>query len=274
MSSYGLDLAAELAAMPVGSASAAVIGPDGIIDMHDTGRRYPWASVTKVAAALTILDATIEGVVSLDDPAGPPGSTLGMLLCHAAGYNFDSYKTVAKPGKQRVYSNTNTVVAAEHLAKATGRSFGAEMIMRVLDLLDMGSATLDGPPSHGLVGTIQDMAFMAADLLEPRLLLPTVVQLASTPAMPELDGVLPGFGRQKPNLWGYGCEIRGNKSPHWTAPGNSPVTFGHFGMAGSFLWVDPVAELACVFVCDRDFGPWAAEAWPPFSQKVLDAYAL
>lgn len=272
MSSNGLDLAAELAAMPVNSASAAVIGIDGIIDVHDTGQRYPWASVTKIASALTILDACIEGVVSLDDPVGPPGSTLGHLLCHASGYTFDSTKAVAKPGTHRVYSNANTEVAAEHLSKATGRSFGAELIMRVLDLLDMGSATLDGPPSRGLTGTIHDMALMAHELLEPKLVLPTVVQLASTPVYPELDGVLPGFGRQQHNLWGYGCEVRGDKSPHWTAPGNSEVTFGHFGMSGSFCWVDPVAELACVFVCDRDFDTWAAEVWPPFSQKVLDAY--
>lgn len=266
------DLASALADAPVESAAAAVIGGDGVIDMHETGTRYPWASVTKIASALTILDACIEGVVSLTDPVGPKGSTLGHLLAHASGYTFDSTRAIAEPGTHRVYSNANTEVAADHLAKATGRPFVDELHDRVLDLLDM-QATLDGPPSHGMTGTVTDLAALASQLLRPTLVLPEVVRLSSTPVFPELDGVLPGFGRQKPNPWGYGCEVKGTKDPHWTAPGNSPDTFGHFGMSGSFCWVDPRAQLAFVFLCDRDYGAWANDAWPPLSHKVLDHYA-
>ena len=91
-------------------------------------------------------------------------------------------------------------------------------------------------------------------------------------AFPGLDGVLPGFGRQQPNDWGLGCEIRDHKAPHWTAPDNSPATFGHFGQSGSFLWVDPAAQLACVSLSDTAFGPWAADRWPRLSAAVLQAY--
>ena len=65
-------------------------------------------------------------------------------------------------------------------------------------------------------------------------------------AFPGLAGVLPGFGRFEPNDWGLGFELRDDKRPHWTGTGNSPRTFGHFGAAGTFLWVDPDAGLACV----------------------------
>lgn len=85
--------------------------------------------------------------------------------------------------------------------------------------------------------------------------------------------MLPGFGRQQSNDWGLGCEIRDHKDPHWTAPGNSPSTFGHFGQAGSFLWVDPEAQLACAAVSDTPFGPWAADRWPRLSAAVLKSYA-
>ena len=71
-----MDLQAEIADWPVGSASVAVIGPQGVIDLVDDGRSHPWASVTKILTALTILDASLEGVVDLDDEVGPPGSTL------------------------------------------------------------------------------------------------------------------------------------------------------------------------------------------------------
>lgn len=92
---------------------------------------------------------------------------------------------------------------------------------------------------------------------------------ATTVAFPRLVGVLPGFGRQEPNDWGLGFELRDRKSPHWTGRRNSPRTFGHFGRSGSFLWVDPDARLACASLADRDFGGWAADAWPALSDAVL-----
>ena len=42
---------------------------------------------------------------------------------------------------------------------------------------------------------------------------------------------------------------------------------------GTFLWVDPVADLALAVLTDRDFGPWALEVWPGFSDRVLEAAA-
>jgi CubicO group peptidase (beta-lactamase class C family) len=89
---------------------------------------------------------------------------------------------------------------------------------------------------------------------------------------PGLDGILPGYGRQSPNDWGLGFEIRGNKSPHWTGSANSPRTFGHFGRSGSFLWVDPDANLACACLTGRDFGEWAS-VWPEFSDAILAEFA-
>jgi CubicO group peptidase (beta-lactamase class C family) len=52
---------------------------------------------------------------------------------------------------------------------------------------------------------------------------------------------------------------------------NSPETFGHFGGAGTFLWIDPVADIALVALTDRVFGPWALEVWPSFADSVLAA---
>jgi CubicO group peptidase (beta-lactamase class C family) len=72
-----------------------------------------------------------------------------------------------------------------------------------------------------------------------------------------------------PNDWGLAFELRGAKDPHWTGARNSPRTFGHFGRAGTFLWVDPDAAVACGVLTDREFGDWAKEAWPRFSDAVL-----
>ena len=48
-------------------------------------RPVPWASVTKPATALAVLVAVEEGTLALDEPAGPPGSTVRHLLAHASG---------------------------------------------------------------------------------------------------------------------------------------------------------------------------------------------
>ena len=229
-----MDLRAELADWPVGSASVAVIGPAGVLDMVDDGQAHPWASVTKVITALTVLDGTFEGVVGLDDEVGPPGSTLRHLLSHASGIAIDCDDARSRPGTRRVYSNRGIDLAAEHLAAATGRPFSASSSReRVLDLLGMSGTELSGSPAHGATGPITDLAALAADLLRPNLLLPNVVALASTVAFPGLSGVLPGFGRQQDNDWGLGCEIRDHKTPHWTAAGQlTGRTFGHFGQSG------------------------------------------
>jgi CubicO group peptidase (beta-lactamase class C family) len=113
---------------------------------------------------------------------------------------------------------------------------------------------------------------LAGELLAPTLVSPGTLQKATSVAWPGLAGVLPGFGRQDPCDWGLGPEIRDHKAPHWTGSANSPQTFGHFGQTGSFLWVDPTAELAVAGLSSMAFGPWAKHAWPALSDAVLAAF--
>jgi CubicO group peptidase (beta-lactamase class C family) len=92
---------------------------------------------------------------------------------------------------------------------------------------------------------------------------------ATSVQFPGLDGVLPGFGVQRPNDWGLGFEIRNSKSPHWTGSANSERTYGHFGQSGTFLWVDPDLGLALVALTDREFGDWTHGCWPALSDAVI-----
>src|SRR3954464_13385615 len=78
----------------------------------ETARRFPWASVTKVATAVAMLVAAEEGLVDLDEPAGPEGSTFRHLLAHASGLPFDRGAPIARPGTRRIYSNYGIEVAA------------------------------------------------------------------------------------------------------------------------------------------------------------------
>ena len=132
--------------------------------------------------------------------------------------------------------------------------------------------TLDGgaeAAGYGVTSTVADLAVFAGDLLRPALIAEQTHAEAVSVQFPGLNGVLPGFGVQRPNDWGLGFEIRASKSPHWTGSANSTATFGHFGQSGTFLWVDPEADLALVVLTDRDFGDWTHDLWPAISDRVL-----
>ena len=110
---------------------------------------------------------------------------------------------------------------------------------------------------------------MGREWLAPTLVAPETLAEATAVAFPGLTGVLPGFGRMERNDWGLGCELRDDKSPHWTGSLNSARTFGHFGRSGTFLWVDPEAQLALGVLTDRDFDEWAQASWPALADAVV-----
>ena len=132
--------------------------------------------------------------------------------------------------------------------------------------LGMTATALITSPAHGARSSVADIVLFVQGL--PRLLAPSTVAAMTSPYLPELLGVLPGYGRQAPNSWGLGPEIRSMKSPHWTGRLNSPETWGHFGQAGTFVWVDPTAELALVVLTDKPFGDWVLDRWPTLSDAV------
>jgi CubicO group peptidase (beta-lactamase class C family) len=258
---------------PVDTVAVAVVDPTGTRATTGPDVPLPWASVTKPLTALTVLVAVHNGLVSLDDPAGPPGSTVRHLLAHASGINFGDDMVVAKPGKRRIYSNRGFELLADHVAARSGVAFADLMIDLVIDPLDMRDCRLEGSPAAKGRGSISDLAKLARELLAPTLA-PEIMTEATGVVFPGLAGVLPGFGKQDPNDWGLGFEIRGHKSPHWTGADNSPRTFGHFGQTGTFVWIDPEAGLACACLTDRDFGDWARPLWPALSDTVLSDFLL
>lgn len=257
---------------PCENVSVAVVGgPDARLlgSRGDQDRVYPLASVTKLLSTFAVLIAVEEGALDWDQPAGPPGSTVRHLIAHTSGLAFDSDIVQADPGTRRIYSNTGFAVLADTLASASGIAFADYLSEAVCTPLGMTSSRLTGSAGAGAQSSAADLARFAAELQAPRLIAPDTLAQARSPAFPGLAGVLPGFGRQSPNDWGLGFELRDHKSPHWTGSRNSPETFGHFGQSGTFLWVDPVAGCACVVLTDLGFGDWAKEAWPALSDAVL-----
>lgn len=246
---------------------------DGVLyESGDVDEIFPFASVTKPIVAWSALVAVDRGLLDLDAPAGAPapdGATIGHLLSHSSGIAADSDERLATPGTRRIYSNRGIEILGERLQEATGTPLETWVESTVLEPLGMASVLIPGSPAHSGEGSARDLSLFARELASPRLVSPALAERACAPVLPELDGVLPGYGRQVPNPFGLGVEVRGAKSPHWTGKGNSPQTFGHFGQSGSFMWVDPVAERQAVFLGAEPFGQIHRKTWPALGDQIL-----
>jgi CubicO group peptidase (beta-lactamase class C family) len=184
----------------------------------------------------------------------------------------EAYEVLAAPGTRRIYSNAGFTLLAQALQDTAEIAFGRYLHEAVFEPLGMTATALTGDVAaagYGAESSVDDLARFAADLLRPALVTPEMHAEATTVQFPGLNGVLPGFGSQRPNDWGLGFEIRAEKTPHWTGSSNSAGTYGHFGQSGTFLWVDPAVDLALVVLTDRDFGEWTHPLWPAISDGVL-----
>lgn len=249
-----------------------VVGPDGPLAARGAVTTpSAVASVTKPVAALAMWVAVEEEAIALDEPAGPPGSTVRHLLAHASGLAFDRDRVLAPPGTRRIYSNAGFEALGRLVAERAGMAFDRYLHEAVVEPLGLAATVLEGSPAKDLRSTADDLAVVARQLLRPTLVAPTTLADATRVAFPGLAGVLPGIGAFDPLDWGLGVEVKGRKRPHWSGPATAPATFGHFGAAGSFLWVDPTREVACVALSGRAFGPWAMASWPVLSDAVVSA---
>ena len=137
--------------------------------------------------------------------------------------------------------------------------------------MGLASVEIEGSPAYSGRANAADLMVFARELAHPTLVSSELASNAQSVHFPELSGIAPGYGNFRPCPWGLGCEIKGEKNPHWTAPQSSAATFGHFGQAGSFLWVDPLSGERAVFLGEEPFGPWHHDNWSTLNEEILHA---
>jgi CubicO group peptidase (beta-lactamase class C family) len=263
-----MDALRQIDDWPVPFATAGVVTGDGAVATHgDSSRVVRLASVSKPIAALAVLVAAEEGVLDLDEPAGPPGSTVRHLLAHASGLPFEGAEPIAPPGRRRIYSNEGFRVLGAHLAERAEMPFADYVRAAVCEPLGIGLDP-EGDPGSGMHASLPDVLTFAAELLMPRLVADETSAEMTSVQFPGLSGVLPDWGRFDPLDWGLGVQLN-TRPPSWMGAKTSPRTLGHFGGSGTFLWVDPEVRVACAALTNREFGDWAKSAWPALSEAVL-----
>lgn len=253
-----------------------VANQDGII--HQEGavdEIFELASVTKLISSYAALIAINRHQLSLLDAAGegaPAGATIRHLLSHSSGLPFEKGYLEQKPERHRVYSNVGIEVLARRVEEATGKEFHEFTRAQIFAPLGMQGIEFYGSPAWGARASAREMATLLHEWMHPTLIHPELFRAATTCQFSFLDGVLPGYGRQKRNCWGLGFEMRGHKDPHWLSQLHSPRSFGHFGQAGSFLWIDPSVQLGAVFLGDKRFCDEHREKWTAMNERIYQRF--
>ena len=168
---------------------------------------------------------------------------------------------------RRIYSNTGIELAAELLAERAEMPFADYFARRVAEPLGLRGRSR-------LARSRLPRPARRPPRARPRA--PRADARRAGDARRSDDGPVPGPHRRpagpRPDgaeRLGPGFELRDGKSPHWTGTRELTAHVRHFGRSGTFLWVDPDAGLACGVLTAREFGDWAKEAWPAFSDAVL-----
>ena len=142
-----VDALGQVDGWPAETVAVAVLrGGEEVAALGAREQVFRWASVTKPVTALATLVAAEEGIIDLDESAGPPGSTVRHLLAHAAGLPFEGRTPISPPGKRRSYSNTGFDMLAEVVGEAAEMPFAEYLQAAVLGPLEMkrGASRLGG----------------------------------------------------------------------------------------------------------------------------------
>lgn len=247
-----------------------VTGPDETLAVQGDPRAVlPLASVTKPLTAWGVLIAIEQGVVDLDEPAGPAGATVLDLLDHTSGLPMEGAEPLRPVGDKRIYSNAGFDALAAHVADAVGMDFADWMLREVVLPLGMEQTDVTGRPSAGARASIEDLLIFGREVLRPTLIPGALRDLALTVSHPGLRGIVPGYGSFADNTWGLGFEIKGEKSPHWLSDTLPPETAGHFGAQGSFLFIDRSRDLAAAFLSGVPFGEDHKRIWPSLTAEII-----
>jgi CubicO group peptidase (beta-lactamase class C family) len=227
----------------------------------------PWASVSKMAVAMAFGVEVDWEMHSYDESVGPHGASFANLLSHSSGLGLEESDPVVPVGTKRIYSN----YGYEHAVQAiVGENDPANWLAyRVFEPLGLSTTSLTGRPAAGVSGSTEDLVAFAVAWLRCDGLARVTRDRLIRPYLPDLVGIVPGFGRFAPCPWGMGPEVRGEKQ-HWMGDW-SPASFGHFGKSGSMVLLNADEGIGVVATSSEPFGAWAVKLWPEWTsaQRAL-----
>ena len=209
-----------------------------------------------------MLVAVEEGIVVLDDPSASPAARCATSSPTPAATRSTGADPITAPGAPAdLLQHRHRAGRRRRRRRRPGMPFADYLAEAVLAPLGMVGSELAGSPAHAVWATVADVAALPRRAAAP-------------------DAARRGHGgRRGPAALSRPCRYRARRgalrsvpvgtgrsrsvgTSHRTGPAatNSASTYGHFGGAGTMMWVDPAAGCALVALTDRPFDDWSIEA--------------
>ena len=230
---------------------------------------FRWASVTKLVTALATLVAVEEGVVDLDEPAGPEGRRSGICSPTPAGCRSTAGRRSrgrARGGSTRTRASRRSPSTSRHARRCRSPSISPRRCSGRSGWRPSCAAR----PARTFTARSATCSRSRASCSRRR----SSRRRRSRRRRPSH---FPGPRRRPARLRPLGPErlgprlrAQGREAPA-TGPGRSTrrARSATSAAAGTFLWVDPERALALGVLTDLEFGEWAKTAWPTLSDAVL-----
>jgi CubicO group peptidase (beta-lactamase class C family) len=217
-----------------------------------------------MAVALAFCVEVDWGLHQITENFGPRGATLSNLLSHSSGLGLEEGDPVVPVASKRVYSNYGIDHAVEVVVKDADPAKWLED--RIFTGFGMNETRLEGRASSGVMGSTSDLVRLGVAWLRADGIAKETRDRFVKPFLPDLEGIVPGFGRFSPCPWGLGPEVRGTKE-HWMGDW-PPASFGHFGQSGALMLLNVDEQIGVVATSTEKFGPWALELWPRWTSEM------
>ena len=216
--------------------------------------------------------AVEEGVVDLDTPAGPEGSTVRHLLSHASGLSMQSPDVQARPGARRIYSNYGFQVLAEAIEAESGIEFARYLDEAVFSRWEWTLPMWRAAPRRPV--SAQSPASTTRSRSPGICCGRSRCRRRCTPRPPACSSPTStewclASGCSDPMTGDWALRSATGSPRTGRAARTPPGPTGTSGQTGTLLWVDPARDIALVVLTDRDFGDWAKPLWPALSDLVL-----
>jgi beta-N-acetylhexosaminidase len=250
---------------------------------------FDLASVTKVVATTAVAAALVSGNrLSLDTPVsrfhpcfvegGKERVVVRQLLTHSAGlsawtslYRDVSGRTAAfdricaldleyEPGTRSLYSDLSMDLLAAIIEQATHE--GLDTAAETLVFRPLGMNAMGGVTGHaGLFGTAPDLARFAQMMLNRGSLDGKRIVSAETIDLFTRRCDVPGSGRA----------LGWNMVDEWAGSFWSERAYGHTGVTGTMIWIDPEYDAFMVLLTNSVYPKYSGDAFRRLRRDVGDA---
>ena len=233
-------------------------------------REFRWASVTKPVTALACLVAAEEGTIDLDEPAGPPGSTVPPPARARVGPAARGCEPDREAGRAADLLRPRLRRPRRGARRGTRRCRSPTTCAPPCSSRSAWARASTAGRARGIYGSLDDLLALRARAARARRSSRRRRWRRRPPSSSRASSACSRASAARSRTTGASASSSATRSRRTgraraTRRGRSATSAGAAPSSGS----TPTPGLALGCLTDLDFGDWAKTAWPALSDAVL-----